>query len=592
MINPEPYIKQATVKAIHELFGHEISETDVLTNQTHKEFEGDLTIVVFPFVRYAKKSPEQTAQTIGEWLCREVEWIDCFTVIKGFLNLSISNQYWLNAFANLGAAANYGQLPDRGEVVVLEYCGPNTNKPLHLGHIRNMLLGYSMASILSAAGYDVHKVNIYNDRGIAICKSMLAWQLTGNNGSPETANMKGDHYVGTFYVKYNDLFTAEVEELVKQGMKREDAEKNAPIYLKAQEMLRKWEAGDTEIRELWQRMNDWVYAGFEKTYAKLGIDFEKAYYESETYQMGKRMVMEGLKKDIFYQNYDESIWVDLTDKGLDNKLLIRNDGTSVYITQDLAVAEQRYADYKMDRSIYVVADEQAYHFKVLQHTLEKLGMPYAAGIYHLAYGMVDLPSGKMKSREGTTVDADDLIADMIKIAEAHTGEMGKTEGMSEEEKRQLHKMVGLGALKYFILRVGAVKRMLFNPNESIELLGNTGPFIQYSHARMKSVARKYGQTPAVQFDDMPLHVAERELIIQLTRFGNAIAEAADKYDPSIIAAYAYQTAKVYNRLWHEVSILGNDDPKLNDFRVALSVATAKVIAKAMTLLGIDVPEVM
>ncbi|MGB1206399.1 MAG: arginine--tRNA ligase [Chitinophagales bacterium] len=591
-MNIELGLKQATMQAIEALYGQEISEKQVNINETRKEYAGDLTILVFPFTRMARKKPEQVGQEIGTFLKENLAYIADFNVIKGFLNLEIKDSYWTQVFNDVAANKNYGQHDSTGQKVVLEYVGPNTNKPLHLGHLRNMFLGHSVAAILSAYGHEVHKVNIYNDRGIAICKSMVAWKWLANKTTPETENMKGDHFVGAYYVKYDQVFRSEVAALVAEGMERKEAEKKAPIYLAAQRMLVAWEAGDKEVIELWKMMNNWVYAGIQKTYDKVGVTFEKDYCESEYYLRGKEMADAGLKDGIAYKKDDGSVWIDLEKEKLDQKLLLRKDGTSVYITQDLAVAEQRFQDFDMDKSIYVVGKEQEYHFKVLQATLKRFGKSYAAGIYHLSYGMVDLPEGKMKSREGTVVDADDLIQNMIDTAEQHTSELGKTEGFSPEEAKHLYEIIGLGALKYFILKVNAKKRMLFNPKESIDFLGHTGPFIQYSYARIQSILRKFEGNYEQVFETEKLEAWEKQLIIMQYNFKTAIADSAKAHDPAVIANYAYFLAKTYNKFYAELPILNNEEEKINAFRVALSAKTAQILHTAMNLLGINVPERM
>ncbi len=592
-MNIEATLKQNTIAAVKKLYDAAIELNSVTVNDTRKEFEGDLTIVVFPFVRFARKKPEQVATEIAEYLQQQLDFISHFNVVKGFLNLSLKDTYWLHTFNEIAHNETYGQQEPTNKKVLLEYIGPNTNKPLHLGHIRNMFIGFATANVLSANGHDVHKVTIYNDRGIAVCKSMIAWQKTGKGETPESTGIKGDHFVGKYYVAYDKIYQAQVAELVeKEGMTEKEAKQKAPILLEAREMLLKWEANDPEIRQLWETMNGWVYNGFFDTYKKLGVDYEKPYYESGTYLLGKEMVLKGLKDEVFYQKEDSSIWVDLTEKQLDHKLLLRSDGTSVYITQDLGIAELRYQDYQMDQSIYVVGDEQNYHFKVLQKTLEVMQKPYASGIYHLSYGMVDLPTGKMKSREGTTVDADDLVQEMLETAAKHTAELGKTEGFSEAEANELYQTIGLGALKYFILKVNPQKRMLFNPKESIDFLGHTGPFIQYSHARIQSILRKYTGDYAQNFNFESLQSAEKELIQQLYRYPAAIVEAGRDYDPSVIANYAYQLAKIFNKFYNELPILNNEDEKVSAFRVSLAATTARIIRQAMKILGIDVPDRM
>ncbi len=592
MPNPFIELKSKAREAAGVLYGEEARKSELLVQVTRKEFKGDLTLVVFPLTRYSRKKPEETARELGEKLKELFPAVTEYNVVKGFLNLHLSDDYWIRNLEEGPVGASKEERADKIKTV-LEYCGPNTNKPLHLGHVRNMVIGYSMANILEAAGEEVHKVNIYNDRGIAICKSMVAWLHCGNGQSPEEAGEKGDHFVGRFYVEFARLHKEQIRQLVAAGMDEEQAKEEAPIMKEAREMLRKWEAGDPETLELWRKMNSWVYAGFEETYEKYGVDFEKNYYESETYLKGKEMVMEGLKKGICFQKEDGSVWIDLTDEGLDEKLLIRKDGTSVYLTQDLGTAEARWEDYHMDRSVYTVANEQDYHFKALKLTLKKLGMPYWEGIYHLSYGMVDLPSGKMKSREGTTVDADDLYERMIRIACENSEKLGKLEGMSEEDKEKLYRTIGLGALKYFLLRVNARKRILFDPQASIEFQGDTGPFIQYTYARIRSILRKWnergGDTVSYRGEVGEL---ERELLIQLNRYEDVVTEAASAYDPSQIANYAFNLAKTYNKFYHESPILQLEDTGLQSFRIALSDRTADAIRQSMLLLGIEVPERM
>ena len=592
MSNPFYELKRYTQEAVSQLYGQKSELKDILIQVTRKEFEGDLTLVVFPFTRYSRKSPKETAHELGEKIQSLFPAVERFNAVKGFLNLRLKDSYWVNRLMK-PAKDPEERANEKKTRTVLEYCGPNTNKPLHLGHVRNMVIGYSMANILEAAGEEVHKVNIYNDRGIAICKSMVAWLHSGKGITPKDTGEKGDHFVGQFYVEFARVHREETEALIAKGMDPDKAKEEAPVMKEAREMLRKWEAGDPETMKLWNMMNGWVYEGFEETYRKLGVDFEKNYYESQTYLIGKEMVMEGLKKGVCYQKEDGSVWIDLSDEGLDEKLLIRRDGTSVYLTQDLGTAEARWKDYHMDRSVYTVANEQDYHFKALRLTLKKLGMPYWEGIYHLSYGMVDLPTGKMKSREGTTVDADDLYERMISIARENSEKLGKLEGMSEEEKEKLYRMLGLGALKYFLLRVNAKKRILFDPQASIEFQGDTGPFIQYTHARICSVLRKWKERRGVWSEYQgPVGDIERELLIHINRYGDIISEAAATFDPSQIANYVFMLAKNYNRFYHEAPILQVDDEGLKSFRIRLSEETAVVIRSAMKLLGIEVPERM
>lgn len=583
-------IVDAVVQGASELFDASITSEAVSLNETKKEFEGDITVVVFPLVRFAKKSPEETANLLGNYLKQHVEEIENFNVIKGFLNLEIADSYWLSFFNTIKDLTDFGKGSNQKKVV-LEYCGPNTNKPLHLGHIRNMLLGYSTANLLAYAGNEVHKVNIYNDRGIAICKSMVAWQLLGNGATPESEDKKGDHFVGDYYVKFDQEYKKEMAALVAEGMDAEEAKEAASIMKQAREMLLKWEAGDAEVVALWNKMNDWVYEGFETTFASLGVDFEKHYKESEFYLRGKELVLEGVKAEKFKQREDGSVWVDLTDKKLDEKLLLRADGTSVYITQDMAIAEARYEDYEFDTSIYVVASEQDYHFKVLQLTMEKLGKSYADGIYHLSYGLVNLPDGRMKSREGTVVDADDLIAEMISTAKQHTEELGKIDDFNSSEAAELYRVLALGALKYFMLKVNPKKSVIFNPKESIDFQGDTGPFIQYTYSRIQSIIRKQ-DVSSNWAAPSTMNEAELALIKHLHKWPDTIKNAAETYDISEVAGYAYELAKGYNKFYASSPILNADDESLKLFRLQLSLFTSSLIQTAMGILGIDVPERM
>lgn len=584
-------IRETATKAVLSLYEQEIDAQSLSVEYTNKDHTGDLTLVVFPLLRYSKKKPEDTANDIGRFLKEFLPEIDDFNVVKGFLNLTLSDSYWLNFLKEEADNVDFGRQPDTGQRIVLEYTGPNTNKPLHLGHIRNMLLGYSIAEILEFGGNEVIKVNIYNDRGIAVCKSMLAWQKWGNSETPESSGIKGDHLIGKYYVMFDQKYKAEVKELMAAGKSEEEAEKLSPLMKEAQEMLRQWEAGDGAVLALWKQMNDWVYVGFNETYKAIGVDFQKNYYESETYLLGKDTVQEGLDKGVFYKKDDGSVWVDLTDKGLDEKILLRSDGTSVYLTQDLGTAQLRYDDFKMDRSIYVVANEQDYHFKVLKLTLEALDKPFAEGIYHLSYGMVDLPHGRMKSREGTVVDADDLIDEMIDAARKQTEELGKIEDFESDEAKNLYRMVGLGALKFFILRVDPRKRMVFNPEESIELQGQTGPFVQYAYARIKSVLGRADVEGSVP-EGYSLNEAEKEIISELYKYPETVADAAKNMDPSAIAGYAYNLAKTYNKFYQEHSVLSAETEDAMKLRLTLSAFTAQVLASAFKLLGIEVPERM
>jgi len=579
------FIIEATVKAVKQLYQIDIAAADVNLQETRKEFEGQVTIVTFPYTKFSRKSPEQTGNEIGAYLKTELQEIAAFNVIKGFLNLSIADAYWLNQLYTQILPDSFAVAKPNGKKVMVEYSSPNTNKPLHLGHVRNNLLGFSVAQILAAAGFEVVKANLVNDRGIHICKSMLAWQLFGNGETPESTGMKGDHLVGKYYVIFDKEYKKEIEFLKSEGQTEEEAKKNAPLIKQAQEMLLKWEADDENVINLWKTMNTWVYDGFGKTYKALGVDFDKFYYESNTYLLGKDIVEEGLEKGVFFQKEDGSVWIDLTPDGLDEKLVRRSDGTSVYMTQDLGTAQLKYDDFRMDESIYVVGNEQDYHFKVLFLILKKLGKSWAKGLYHLSYGMVDLPSGKMKSREGTVVDADDLIGEMEQTAKEQTEALGKTNDFKEEDKLELYHTIGMGALKYFLLKVDPKKRLLFDPNESVDFQGHTGPFIQYTHARIKSVLSRAGVAYADKLAVEELAAVERDLIVTLSQYPTIISEAA--------AAYSiYELAKAYNKFYHEKSILQAEDEQLMKFRLQLSAASAKVISNGMGLLGIDVPERM
>jgi arginyl-tRNA synthetase len=585
------FINQAISKAFENLFEVKMLPELFSLEQTKKEFEGHVTFVVFPFLKQTKKSPEQSATLIGEFLIGNCAEIADFNVIKGFLNLVLSDDYWITVFNSELNKLEFGVLPAKGEKVMVEYSSPNTNKPLHLGHVRNNLLGFSVAEILKAAGYDVIKANLVNDRGIHICKSMLAWQQFGNGETPESSGLKGDHLVGKYYVIFDKKYKKEVEILVAEGKSEEEAKKQAPSILAAQQMLLKWEAGDTEVIELWKTMNSWVYAGFEQTYKALGVNFDQFYYESDTYLLGKDIVEEGLEKQVFFKKSDGSVWIDLTADGLDEKLVRRADGTSVYMTQDLGTAQLKYDDYKMQQSIYVVGNEQDYHFKVLFLILEKLGKSWAKGLYHLSYGMVDLPSGKMKSREGTVVDADDLIAEMKQTAKEKTEALGKVDNFEAQEKDKLFEMIGMGALKYFLLKVEPKKRLLFDPKESIDFQGNTGPFIQYTHARIKSVLSKAAQKTDYKLPES-LKESELELIQLMMKYPETLSAAADTHNPAAIANYAYDLAKAYNKFYQTESILKVEEEDLKQFRLKLSNLTATTLKKAMALLGIEVPERM
>ncbi len=587
------FIIAATQKAIKHLYNTDISVSDINLQETRKEFEGQVTIVTFPFTKISKKSPEQTGNEIGAFLQNELSEVAAFNVIKGFLNISLSDAYWFSRFSTEILSPEFAAAKPNGERIMVEYSSPNTNKPLHLGHIRNNLLGFSVAEILAAAGYDVIKVNLVNDRGIHICKSMLAWQKFGHGETPESTGMKGDHLVGKYYVIFDKEYKKQIEALKAEGQTEEEAKKNAPLIKEAQEMLQKWEAGDEAVISLWKTMNSWVYAGFAETYRRLGVSFDKYYYESNTYVLGKDIVDEGLEKGVFFRKDDGSVWIDLTDEGLDQKLVLRSDGTSVYMTQDIGTAVLKQNDYHMNKSIYVVGNEQDYHFKVLFTILKRLGKEGAAGLYHLSYGMVDLPSGKMKSREGTVVDADDLMDEMEGTAKEQTEVRGKLDDFSEDEKLQLFKTIGMGALKYFLLKVDPKKRLLFDPNESVDFDGHTGPFIQYTHARIRSVLRKAGDAQTDQAKSYTgLAAEERDLVVLLTQFPEVIKQAADGYSPAVIANYAYEVAKTYNKFYHEKSILQAESEPAKQFRLQLSAASVSVINKAMKLLGIEVPERM
>jgi arginyl-tRNA synthetase len=587
------FITEAVVKAIRDLYRVDITAKDVNLQETRKEFEGQVTLVTFPYTKVSRKGPEQTGAEIGEHLKATLTEIDSYNVVKGFLNISIADSYWLNQLRTDILSDDFAIAKPNGKRVMVEYSSPNTNKPLHLGHIRNNLLGFSLAEILSAAGYDVIKANLVNDRGIHICKSMVAWREFGQGETPETSGLKGDHLAGKYYVWFDKAYKQQILELVEEGQSEDEAKKNAPLIKEAQKMLLQWEAGDDAVIDLWKTMNGWVYEGFDVTYKTLGVNFDKYYYESNTYLLGKDIVEEGLAKDVFFKKEDGSVWIDLTDDGLDQKLVLRADRTSVYITQDLGTAQLKYDDYKMDESIYVVGNEQDYHFKVLFLILKKLGKTWAQGLYHLSYGMVDLPSGKMKSREGTVVDADDLMADMFNTAAETTEAMGKVDGFSEDDKNKLYRTIGMGALKYFLLKVDPKKRLLFDPKESIDFQGHTGPFIQYTHARIKSVLSKANYTAATSENDIAeLDGIERDLIVNLTKFPATILEAAAAHSPAVIANYVYELAKTYNKFYHEKPIMQAEEERLRQFRLQLSAASAKVISNAMALLGIDVPERM
>ena len=583
--------------AFQNIYNHDVALDQLSLAPTRKEFEGTYTFVVFPYLKVSQTTPENTANQIGEYLKSSVSVVKGFNVVKGFLNLELNELIWLDVFKQLYGNTELGQLQPNGQKVMVEYSSPNTNKPLHLGHLRNNFLGYSVAEILKANGYEVTKANLVNDRGIHICKSMVAYQHFGNGETPESANLKGDHLAGKYYVIFDKEYKKQIDALKAEGQSEEEAKKNAPLLLEAQEMLRKWEANDEEVVNLWKQMNAWVYAGFAKTYEKMGVNFDKFYYESDTYLLGKDIVEEGLEKGVFFKKENGSVWVDLTDEGLDEKLVLRGDGTSVYITQDMGTADLKYHDFNLDKSVYVVGNEQDYHFDVLFKIMRKLGRPYGNGLHHLSYGMVDLPSGKMKSREGTVVDADDLMQEMVDTAAHHTKELGKIDGFNEEQAAELYETLGLGALKYFLLKVDPKKRMLFNPQESIEFQGNTGPFIQYSHARIKSILRKAEQI-GVDFKNpdfsgiTSVEESEAGLIFLLGDFEKKIKMAGDEYSPAVIAQYLFDLAKEYNRFYADLPIFLENNPSVLAFRVALSALTAATIKKGMSLLGINVPERM
>ena len=586
-------IQQQVHQAFPALFGSDVELNKITINETPKEFIGDITLVVFPLLKLTKKNPEESAKTIGEFLTENNTNITGFNIIKGFLNLEINPNYWIDYITNRQQSTDDIQ---QKEKILIEYSSPNTNKPLHLGHVRNNVLGYALAGIYKANGHEVIKANLINDRGIHICKSMLAWQKFGNGETPESAGLKGDKLVGKYYVEFDKHYKVEIEELVAQGKTKEEAEKQAPLLKAAQEMLLKWENGDAETIELWKTMNSWVYAGFEVTYKNLGVDFDKFYYESNTYLLGKDIVEEGLHKNVFFKKEDGSVWIDLTDEGLDQKIVLRADGTSVYITQDIGTADLKYNDFKMDQSIYVVGNEQDYHFKVLKLILQKLGKPYANGIQHYSYGMVDLPSGKMKSREGTVVDADDLIDDMIASAKEQTEALGKIDDFTEDEKSALFRTIGLGALKFFLLRVDPKKRILFDPKESIDLQGYTGPFVQYTYARTRSILRRVENISThdsrLTTHDYQLHPSEKELIKVLYKYTIVLADSCKEMNPAKLIDYVYEVAKTYNKFYNECPILAAEKEAEKNFRLLLTEQTGNIIKQSFAIVGIDVPERM
>ena len=594
----EDKLVTSVISGLKALYGQDVPAAQVQLQKTKKEFEGHLTLVVFPFLKMSKKGPEQTAQEIGEYLKANEPAVAAFNVIKGFLNLTVASATWIELLNEIHADAQYGivSADENAPLVMIEYSSPNTNKPLHLGHVRNNLLGNALANIVMANGNKVVKNNIVNDRGIHICKSMLAWQKYGKGETPESSGKKGDHLVGDYYVAFDKHYKAEVAELMEKGMSKEEAEAASPLMNEAREMLVKWEAGDPEVRALWQMMNNWVYAGFDETYRKMGVGFDKIYYESNTYLEGKEKVMEGLEKGFFFKKEDGSVWADLTAEGLDHKLLLRGDGTSVYMTQDIGTAKLRFADYPIDKMIYVVGNEQNYHFQVLSILLDKLGFEWGKSLVHFSYGMVELPEGKMKSREGTVVDADDLMAEMIATAKETSQELGKLDGLTQEEADDIARIVGLGALKYFILKVDARKNMTFNPKESIDFNGNTGPFIQYTYARIRSVLRKAAEAGIVIPEVLPANIelSEKEegLIQMVADFAAVVRQAGEDYSPSGIANYVYDLVKEYNQFYHDFSILREENEDVKLFRIALSANIAKVVRLGMGLLGIEVPDRM
>ncbi len=591
----ETLLAEKTASALKLLFELDFPSEQILFQKTRTEFPGDITLVVFPFVRASKVSPEQTAQKLGAWLEAEVKEVCSFNVVKGFLNLEISTSYWLGFFSSIKNNASYGFKPltENSPVQMVEYCGPNTNKPLHLGHIRNCLLGFSVCEILKANGNKVVKVNIVNDRGIHICKSMLAWKKFGQGETPENSGIKGDHLVGKYYVAFDKHLKIEVSSAIAKGASPEEAEKNAPLMLEVKQMLREWESGNPTVIELWKMMNSWVYAGFDVTYKRIGVDFDKIYYESETYLLGKDIIEEGLTKGVLNRRADNSVYIDLTGDGLDEKTLLRSDGTSVYMTQDIGTAALRAKDYNFNNLTYVVANEQDYHFKVLFLILQKLGYSWSNGLFHLSYGMVELPEGKMKSREGTVVDADELMDEMIATAKQTTLSLGKIEGFEEEEAEQLYKTIGMGALKYFMLKVDPKKKMLFNPAESIDFNGNTGPFVQYTYARIKSILRKAeGIDMAEQAEILSINSKEKEILKCMYDFPEIIGQAAELHSPAIIANYVYELVKQYNTFYHDYSILKEESDPLKLFRLQLSRSVSNVIECSMKMLGITVPERM
>ena len=585
-------IKAKVAIVLKELYGYEVTQTELTINSTKPEFEGDYTLVLFSFVKQLKKSPEQLGNEIGEALIKANPLLFTgYNVIKGFLNLTVADSYWISFLQSNYNQPRFGSKPANGQKVMVEYSSPNTNKPLHLGHLRNNFLGWSVAQILKESGYEIIKSCIVNDRGIHICKSMIAWQKFANGATPQSTGVKGDHFVGEYYVKFNDAYKAEVDQLISEGMDKATAEKEAPLMKETQQMLQDWEAGKPEVIELWKMMNSWVYEGFDVTYKRIGSDFQKMYYESDTYLLGKQFVEEGLQKAVFNKKEDGSVWIDLTADGLDEKLVLRKDGTSVYITQDIGLAQQKYDEFKYDQSIYVIADEQNYHMKVLKLILQKLGKPYAEGVYHLSYGMVELPTGRMKSREGTVVDADDMVDEMVNVAKQKTEELGKVKDFTDAELKELYDTIALGALKFFLLRVDPKKKMIFNPEESIDFHGFTGPFVQYTHARIKSVLRK-AQGISDQVQANSLLKLEKDLIIMLEQYPVILEQAVAEHNPSVIAIYVFNLAKAFNTFYTEHSVMNAESDEKKQLRLQLSEMTANVIASGMSLLGIRVPERM
>ena len=600
-MNIEQLLKSSTAQAFQSIFGAEVAESSVTINLTKKEFEGDYTVVTFPLVKLSKKSPEETGRMIGDALKEKLDIIAKYNVVKGFLNITFTDQFWVETLQRTDSE-NFISYPPNGKKVLLEYCSPNTNKPLHIGHVRNMLLGYSTTEILKANGYDVTTVSIYNDRGIAVCKSMAAYIERGNGATPQSTGIKGDHLIGDYYVMFGQIVTeqlrakynvpAEQDVFKTIGKEKEVAEQESEIFAKAKDLLLKWEAGDADTIALWKKMNGWVYEGYQVTYDMMGVKFDKDYYESQTYKLGKEIIDEGLAKGVFYKRADGAVAIDLTPDGLDEKILLRSDGTSLYMTQDLGTADVRYNEYHMDKMIYVVANEQDYHFKVLKLCLQKLGKQWADGIHHLSYSMVESPTGRFKSREGKTADADDMIAEVLRIAEEKTKELGKTDGFTEEEAQHLYKTIGLAALKYFILKVNPYQKIIFNPEESIDFHGNTGPFIQFSYVRTRSVLRKHGSNEFIIDNTTPLYPSERELILAIYEYSGTLKYAAENYNPAEIANYIYNVAKLYNKVWNELKILTADTEREKNLRILLSKVTGDTIRKGMKLLGIEVPERM